>query len=63
VNDPPQIIFRNVPSMLVIIDGEPALRAKDVPSLWRVISTNALILQDPTKHACLGQTGAGSRRN
>jgi hypothetical protein len=48
-NDPPQIIFRNVPSMLVMIDGEPALRpAKDVPSLWRVINTSALILQDPT---------------
>ena len=48
-NDPPQIIFRNVPSMLVIVDGEPALRpAKDVPALWRVINTGALILQDPT---------------
>jgi hypothetical protein len=48
-NDPPQIIFRNVPSMLVMVDGEPALRpAKDVPSLWRVINTAALILQDPT---------------
>jgi hypothetical protein len=46
-NDPPQIIFRNVPSMLVMVDGEPALRpAKDVPSLWRVINTSALILQD-----------------
>jgi hypothetical protein len=48
-NEPPQIIFRNVPSMLVMIDGEPALRpAKDVPSLWRVINTSALILQDGT---------------
>jgi len=48
-NDPPQILFRNVPSMLVMIDGEPALRpAKDVPSLWRVINASALILQDPT---------------
>jgi len=48
-NDPPQIIFRNVPSMLVMIDGEPALRpAKDVPALWRVLNTSALIVQDPT---------------
>ena len=48
-NDPPQIIFRNAPSMLVLVDGEPALRpAKDVPSLWRVINTTALILQEPT---------------
>jgi hypothetical protein len=48
-NDPPQIIFRKAPSMLVLVDGEPALRpAKDVPSLWRVINTSALILQEPT---------------
>jgi hypothetical protein len=48
-NDPPQIIFRKAASMLVLVDGEPALRpAKDVPSLWRVINTSALILQDPT---------------
>jgi hypothetical protein len=47
-NDPPQILFRTAPSMLVLVDGEPALRpAKDVPSLWRVINTTALILQEP----------------
>jgi hypothetical protein len=47
-NDPPQILFRTAPSMLVLVDGEPALRpAKDAVSLWRVINTTALILQDP----------------
>ena len=47
-NDPPQILFRTAPSMLVLVDGEPALRAaKGVPALWRVINTTALILQDP----------------
>jgi hypothetical protein len=44
-NDPPQILFRTVPSMLVLVDGEPALRAvKDAPGLQRVINTSALIL-------------------
>ena len=47
-NDPPQILFRTSPTLLILIDGEPALRAaKDVVSLWRVINTSALILQDP----------------
>ena len=46
-NDPPQILFRTVPSLLVLIDGEPALReAKDAPGLKRVINTTALILLD-----------------
>jgi len=46
-NDPPQILFRTVPSMLVPIDGEPALReAKDAPGLKRVINTTALILRE-----------------
>ncbi|HKU48296.1 MAG TPA: carbohydrate-binding family V/XII, partial [Burkholderiales bacterium] len=46
-NDPPQILFRTVPTMLVLVDGEPALRAnKDPVSLWRVINTTALILKD-----------------
>jgi len=47
-NDPPQILFRTVPSMLVLVDGEPALRpAKDAAELMRVINTTALVLQDP----------------
>ena len=47
-NDPPQILFRSTPSLLVLVDGEPALRpAKGAPELMRVINTTALILQDP----------------
>ena len=43
-NDPPQILFRPAPSMLVLIDGEPALReVKDAPGLQRIINTSALI--------------------
>ena len=43
-NDPPQILFRTAPSMLVVIDGEPALRdVKDAPGLQRILNTSALI--------------------
>ena len=46
-NDPPQILFRTAPSMLVLVDGEPALRpVKEAPSLERVINTAALLLHD-----------------
>ncbi len=46
-NDPPQILFRTTPSMLVLVDGEPALRpVKEVASLQRVINTTGLMLQD-----------------
>jgi len=47
-NDPPQIIFRTAPALLVMLSGEPALRdMKEAPGLKRVINTAALILQDP----------------
>jgi uncharacterized membrane protein YgcG len=43
-NDPPLILFRTAPSMLVLVDGEPALReVKDAPGLQRVLNTTALI--------------------
>ncbi|HET7365798.1 MAG TPA: carbohydrate-binding family V/XII [Burkholderiales bacterium] len=51
-NEPPAIVFRTTPSLLVLIDGEPALRpVKDAPSLQRVINTRALILQDTPSSA------------
>ena len=47
-NDPPQVLFRTVPSYLILVDGEPALRpAKGAPELMRAINSTALILQDP----------------
>ncbi len=47
-NDAPQILFRTSPAMLVLIDGEPALRpVKEAASLQRVINTTGLMLQDP----------------
>jgi len=47
-NDPPQILFRTVPSLLVLVDGEPALRpARDGGTLLRVINTTAALFQAP----------------
>jgi hypothetical protein len=44
-NDPPQILFRTSPSLLLLVDGEPALRdAKDAAGLKRVANTSALML-------------------
>jgi len=46
-NDPPQILFRTVPSMLVIVDGEPALReVKESPGVMRIINTSAALMLD-----------------
>src|SRR5262249_17445565 len=46
-NDPPQILFSTAPALLVLIDGEPALReVKEAPGIKRVINTTALILSD-----------------
>src|SRR3954447_21998175 len=46
-NDPPQILFRTVPSMLILVDGEPALRPLKDTSVQRVINTAALMVQAP----------------
>jgi hypothetical protein len=45
-NDPPKIIYRSTPAILVIIDGDPALRPVEGASgLQRVINTKSLIVQ------------------
>jgi hypothetical protein len=45
-NDPPRIIFSASPAVLVLIDGQPVLRAAGEGDLQRVINTRALILFD-----------------
>ncbi|HEX7254148.1 MAG TPA: autotransporter, partial [Thermoanaerobaculia bacterium] len=45
-NDPPRIIWSTVPAILVLIDGDPALRPVEGSGLQRVINTRALILKD-----------------
>jgi hypothetical protein len=46
-NDPPQILFRTAPSLLVMVDGKPVVHeVKEAPGLKRVYNTTALILFD-----------------
>lgn len=45
-NDPPRIVFADVPSMLISIDGEPAWRDVAGTSLQRVINTRPLLVKD-----------------
>src|SRR5262249_5558311 len=45
-NDPPRIIFSNRPATLVLIDGQPVLRALPETGLQRVVNTRALMLFD-----------------
>ncbi|MGE5414881.1 MAG: hypothetical protein ACM3NW_11935 [Syntrophomonadaceae bacterium] len=45
-NDPPKLYYRDTPALLVLIDGEPAIRpVEGVAGVERVINTRALILK------------------
>jgi hypothetical protein len=46
-DDVPQVLFSSTPSILVLIDGPPVLRAMADTDLLRVINTRALLLFDP----------------
>jgi hypothetical protein len=49
-NNPPQIIFSEVPAILVIVDGQATMRpVPDQKNLMRVINTRALILFETDK--------------
>jgi hypothetical protein len=45
-NPVPQIILSQTPALLVLVDGQPALRSVQGTSLLRVINTQALIAMD-----------------
>lgn len=45
-NDPPRIITSHKPALLVLVDGQPALRDSGEIKLLRVINTRALLLFD-----------------
>jgi hypothetical protein len=49
-NQPPRIIFSSKPAVLVLIDGQPALRPAGEGGLQRVINSRALILFDPSSN-------------
>src|SRR6266446_3619182 len=44
-NDPPRIIYSTTPSLLVLVDGPPALKPMPGLDVERVINTRALILK------------------
>ena len=44
-NSPPQIIFSNVPAVLVLIAGQPAYRAQAGTDLERLINTSSIVLK------------------
>ena len=47
-NQPPKIIFATVPSVLVLIDGQPILRDVEGFPAQRVVNTPFVLLFDPT---------------
>ncbi|MGO4222468.1 hypothetical protein AB4Y64_11525 [Lysobacter sp. TAF61] len=49
-NDPPDIIFSTTPAVLVLVDGEPALKPSGVSGVQRVINTRSLLLQQGGKY-------------
>lgn len=48
-NEPPRIIYSDKPSILVLVDGEPVLRAVSDVNAERVINTHALIVKTDNK--------------
>jgi hypothetical protein len=50
-NDPPKIIFKNEPAVLVLIDGEPIMEDVENSKLQRVVNTPYLIVYDPGSKA------------
>ena len=45
-HSPPRIIYSKTPAILVLVDGQPALRDSGVEKVLRVINTRALLLLD-----------------
>lgn len=45
-NDPPMIIYSKVPSLLIMISGEPQWAAVEGSGLERIVNTSALFLRD-----------------
>ncbi len=45
-NEAPRVIYSTRPSILVLVDGQPALRQVDAVTMLRVINTRALLMFD-----------------
>ena len=48
-NEPPAILFREKPTLLVVIDGEPTFRQVDGTRYERLLNTRPLVLKDAKK--------------
>jgi hypothetical protein len=48
-NDPPEIIYRNKPSTLVIIDGDPIVKMDEKMKMERVVNSSFLIVKEEGK--------------
>lgn len=44
-NDPPDILFSTNPAVLILVDGQPALKPSSVSRVQRVINSRSLLLQ------------------
>jgi hypothetical protein len=54
-NEPPDIIFSTAPAVLILVDGQPALKPSGVSGVQRVINTRSLLLQkDGRFHTAVG---------
>lgn len=58
-NPVPVIFFSESPAVLVLVDGEPALRPVDGTSLLRAINTSSLLVMDPSSGNYLLRVNGG----
>jgi len=49
-NDPPEILFAFGPALLILVDGEPALKPTGTPGVQRVINSRSLLLQQEGRY-------------
>lgn len=60
-NEPPDIIFSTTPAVLILVDGQPALKPSGVSGVQRVINTRSLLLQkDGRFYTVVGGHWAGA---
>jgi len=48
-NDPPDLVFRTSPTLLVVVDGPPQWRPVEGTALERVVNTRPILLRDPAE--------------
>ena len=49
-NDPPEVVFSFEPALLVLVDGNPVVKASATPGIERVVNTRSLILKQGDKY-------------